>query len=177
MVATGEFLVSGELNFVGLDPFKNILDFYRIETDLKLTWLESHDVYQQVRGDVSWSALVSGKFGSNNGLDDLCLYDTKHHEVVFLQTKPFSELDAVTFNRNDSNTPLRYDQLCSGNFFSATEHGLALFSSDEGLESIWFRNTASPDNDNLWTLPKDWSWMAGGDLLGKGRDQVLLHRR
>ena len=177
MVNTGEFLTSGELNLVGLDPFKNILDFYRIETDLKLTWLESQDVYQQVRGDVSWSEMVSGKFGGNNGLDDLCLYDRKHHEVVFLQTKPFSELSSETFNRSDSNTPLRYDRLCSGKFFPASEHGLALFSSDKGLESIWFRNTANPNYDNLWTLPEDWSLMVSGDFFGIGSDQMLLHRR
>ena len=37
-LAIGEFLVAGELNLVGLDPFKQLLEFYRIENNLQLTW-------------------------------------------------------------------------------------------------------------------------------------------
>ena len=177
LLTVGEFLTGGETNLVGLDPFKQVMELYRIESDLTLTWLESHDVNQQVRYGASWSAMVSGHFGSNSQLKDLCFYDTKQNELVFIGTKPFGELDSSIFDRSDFSQPVRYDQLCAGNFFSGSESGLALLTSSSGSESIWFRSNSNADEDQVWKVPKEWSWMASGDFMSIGTDQVLLHRR
>ena len=120
--------------------------------------------------------MLDGKFGGSNGLDDLCLYDIRQNELIFLQSNPLKELDSVLFGHGDANTPIRYDAICAGNFSNTPNSGLALLSSDVGLESVWFRDDAHPV-DRVWQTEKEWSWITDGDFLGVGTDQIFLHRR
>ena len=119
--------------------------------------------------------MVKGKFGSNSGLDDLCLYDIRQNELIFLRTNPLEELDSVWFGHDESSTPIRYDAISSGNFSNGAQSGLALLSSDTDLESIWFRDESNP-LDRIWKIEKEWSWITTGDFLQTGTEQALLHR-
>lgn len=190
-LAFGEFVLNGYPNMVGLDPFKGILDFYYVDHDtnqnLSLIWLESHEVNHQVAHQARWSSLVSGNFDDATGLDELCFYNLRkydkphQHEILIFQTYPLHPSDSEVFDRTQSAVPVRYDHVCSGNFFPPASgnvvDGLAFFASQKGQQEFVFRDTAKPGSKTTVPVSGEWSWVVSGDFLGKGTDQVFLHQR
>ena len=192
-LATGEFVWNGIPQFAGLDPFKGLLDFYYVDEDanqnLNLYWLESHDVNAKVADQARWSSMASGNFDSGTGLDELCFYnlrkfDNPHmHEILLFQTYPLYRNDYEEFDRTQTGVPVRFDHICSGNFFTTNSHqsidldGLALLASEVGHQKVVFRDTKNPAAKKTVPLSGEWSWMVSGNFLGNASDQVLLHRR
>ena len=180
--AIGNFLTAGEIAFAGFDAFKQVLEIYRIKLEqgqLKMSWANFSEDFKPLRKSLgtSWLSMVSGNFGSNSGLDDLCLYDANVQRLRFLKTSPFGLIGSGYWDRNDSGTAFRYDHLCAGNFFTGRPTGLSLFSYENNFDSIWVRNASDVDNPTYLEMDKEWSWMVSGDFFGTGTDQVLAHRR
>ena len=167
------------------------MDFYYVDHDtnqnLSLIWLESHEVNHQVAHQARWSSLVSGNFDDATGLDELCFYNLRkydkphQHEILIFKTYPLYPSDSEVFDRTQSAVPVRYDHVCSGNFFPPASgsgvDGLALFDSQKSQQKIAFRDTANPGSKTIVSVSGEWSWMVSGDFLGTGVDQVLAHRR